>query len=77
MSYCSHIPQLLNDVRNAFLSLGIKTSKIILNRQIYISEKASIEKYLREIGFSNSKHLKRLERLKANPAAKTDIEHTE
>lgn len=64
--YVSHIPQLLNDVRNSFLKLGIKTSKIMNNRQIYISEKANIEKYLKEIGFCNSKHLKRLENLKSH-----------
>lgn len=60
ISFVSHIPKLLGDVRNSFIKLGFNPSKIIRERQIFLSRKADIQKYTQEIGFSNSKHLKRL-----------------
>ena len=51
---------LLNDTRNAFIKLGFNPSKIILNKQFFLSRKSDITKYLKEIGFSNKKHLDRL-----------------
>lgn len=56
--------KLLADVRKAFIILGFSPSKIICNRDVYLSRKSDIEKYLREIGFSNEKHIKRLQGFK-------------
>jgi len=66
ISFCNHNVRLLSDVRNAFVDLGFHPSKIIQNN-VYLSRKSDIEKYLREIGFSNWKHVKRLQEFKNSP----------
>ncbi len=60
INYTSHIPNLLNDVREGLISLGFYPSKIIKNRQIFLSSKNDVNKYINEIGFSNKKNLNRL-----------------
>lgn len=52
--------KLLEDSREGFIKLGFYPSKIIKNRQFFISRKDNISKYLKEIGFSNKKHKDRL-----------------
>jgi hypothetical protein len=64
ISFVSHIPALLNDVRQALLKLGLLPSKIISNREIYLTSKQTVDEYIRTIGFNNSKHLKRIKILK-------------
>lgn len=59
ISFTNHNAQLLEDTRNAFISVGFNPSKTILNRTFYISRQGEIRKYLKEVGFSNKKHLKR------------------
>lgn len=51
---------LLNDARKIFILLGFNPSKIICGNVFYISRQNEIDKYLKEIGFSNKKHLDRL-----------------
>jgi len=51
-------PILLQDMRKAFLELGYHPSKITWNK-IYLTRQAEIDKYVNEIGFSNSHHYKR------------------
>ncbi|MFA5855939.1 MAG: LAGLIDADG family homing endonuclease [Candidatus Pacearchaeota archaeon] len=63
ISFTSYIPNLMNDVRNSFLKLGFNPSEIIRCKDITISRKEDIKKYLKEIGFSNDKHLKRYQNL--------------
>lgn len=63
ISFTSYIPSLINDVHRFLNKLGIKTSKIIMNRRIYISNKSGVNKYTKIIGFSNPKHLRRLQNL--------------
>lgn len=60
ISFVNHNATLLNDVRKAFLKLGFHPSKLINRRQFYISRQEEIKKYLKEIGFSNNKHLNRV-----------------
>ncbi|MBA7698010.1 hypothetical protein ES703_106684 [subsurface metagenome] len=60
ISYTSHIPNLLKDVREALISLGFNPSKVIRERQIFLSRKEDINKYVKEIGFGNQKNLNRL-----------------
>ena len=62
--FTSYIPPLLNDVRDSLIILGFHPSKIIKGNQIFITRKEDIEKYFKEIGFSNEKHLKRIENFK-------------
>jgi hypothetical protein len=64
ISFTSYIPKLMGDVRNSFMSLGFHPSKILREKEIYLSSKDDVNKFLKEIGFSNNKHLKRLQRLK-------------
>ena len=60
ISFTNYDKKLLQDTRESFIKLGFSPSKIILNKQFFISKKKEIDKYLKEIGFSNEKHLNRL-----------------
>jgi len=66
ISFTSHVFKLLNDVHSSFIKLNFSPSKIIRERQIFISSKEKVARYIREIGFNNQKHLKRLEILQQN-----------
>lgn len=57
--------RLLKDTRRAFLKLGFKISKICGNRtkegtKIYLTRKDQIEKFYKEVGFSNPKHRRKV-----------------
>lgn len=65
--FTNHNIRLLNDTRGAFIKLGFNPSKIINKRNFYLSRKLEIEKYLKEIGFSNMKHKERFKRFKKSP----------
>jgi intein/homing endonuclease len=60
ISFTNYNLTLLKDVREAFIKLGFSPSKIIRERDICVSKKIEISKYLKEIGFSNKKHQDRL-----------------
>ena len=62
INFTNHNNTLLNDARKAFIALGFNPSKIINNRQFFISRQEEIAKYLEEIGFKNQKHLLRLQK---------------
>jgi hypothetical protein len=51
---------LLNDVRKSLIKLGINPSKIICDKSIVITKKSEIEKFYKVIGFSNPKHLNKI-----------------
>ena len=56
---------LLRDARNALIKLGFKVSKICGNRtehgtKFYITRKDQINKFYKEIGFSNLKHKQKI-----------------
>ncbi|MFH2028500.1 MAG: LAGLIDADG family homing endonuclease, partial [Nanoarchaeota archaeon] len=59
INFTNHNKKLLNDARLAFIKLGFHPSKIICNNKIYISRKEDIVRYIKEIGFSNNKHINR------------------
>ena len=61
---------LLKDLREAFLKLDFKISNICGKRtkegtKIYLTRKDQIEKFYKEIGFSNPKHIVKLEKIRA------------
>lgn len=60
MEFTNHNKTLLNDARAAFIKLGFNPSKIISNKKIFISRQSDIARYIREIGFSNNKHIERI-----------------
>ncbi len=63
--FTNHNIALLKDTREAFIELGFSPSKLMNNRQFYLSRQAEIERYIKEIGFSNKKHLNRFIKFKA------------
>ncbi len=65
ISFTNHDYRLLYDSRNVFISLGFTPSKLIDNKKYYISKQSEIEKYLKEIGFSNDKHKNRYNKFKS------------
>ncbi len=62
ISFTSYIPKLIEEVRNSFLKLGFHPSKIIREKQIFLTRKQDINHYLNTIGFNNDKHLNRLKK---------------
>ena len=54
---------LLQDVRDGLLSLGVNCSKIS-NKDIYITKKSELRKFLKLIGFSNSRHFEKVKKWK-------------
>ena len=60
MDFTNYNRTLLDDTRAAFIRLGFNPSKIICNNKFFISRQDDIARYIREIGFSNNKHIERL-----------------
>ena len=56
--------RLLNSAREGFIKLGYNPSNIT-NDVFYLSRQKEIHKYLKEINFSNKKHLDRLKNFKS------------
>jgi len=56
ISFTAHNKKLMSDVRIALQTLGYFPSKVICGTKLYISRQSDIQKYIREIGFSNNKH---------------------
>ena len=63
INYTSYIPQLLKDVREGLIKIGFTPSKIICEKQIFLSKKKEINKYVSEIEFGNQKNLNRFKLL--------------
>lgn len=55
---------LLEDTRKAFLLLGFKISNISMGNKIYLTRKLDIDKFYKEVGFSNLKHILRYKKIK-------------
>jgi hypothetical protein len=51
---------LLNDVRNSLIFLGVNPSKIMRNKDIVITRKSELRKFLNDVGFHNFKHLNKV-----------------
>ena len=60
ITFTNHASNLLKDYRDALIKLGFYPSKIIRGYDVFLSRKKDIEKYISEVGFSNSKNLKRI-----------------
>lgn len=60
ITFTNHASRLLNDYREGLIKLGFFPSKIMRGHDVYLSSKQDVEKYIKEIGFSNSKNLKRV-----------------
>ncbi|MDP4039029.1 MAG: LAGLIDADG family homing endonuclease [Candidatus Pacearchaeota archaeon] len=52
--------RLLSDTRDSLIFLGINPSKITMNKKIAITKRSELQKFLKEVGFSNSKHYRKV-----------------
>ena len=60
ITFTNYASRLINDYRGGLIKLGFSPSKIMSGHDVYLSSKQDVEKYIKEIGFSNSKNLKRV-----------------
>ncbi|MEK6915921.1 MAG: LAGLIDADG family homing endonuclease [Nanoarchaeota archaeon] len=65
--FTNYNPVLLNAVRDSLLSLEIGVSKISRGRDITITKKSELRKFLKEVGFSNNKHLDKVKMWNISP----------
>jgi len=63
--FTNYNQSLLADVRECLLSLGVNCSEIS-RRDIYITRKSELRKFLKLIGFNNDKHLNKVKMWKLN-----------
>ena len=66
IDFCNKNQYLLEDVRESLICLGIYPSKISKRKDIYITKKEEIRKFLKLVGFRNPKHLCRLKMFNLN-----------
>jgi len=59
IDYTSYIPKLLNEVREGLILSGFHPSKIINNQHIFLSRQEEVDRYVKDVGFANSKNLNR------------------
>lgn len=59
LSYCNKSKPLLTSTRRMLLSMGYFPSRVSNNKNVYITRRADLLRYHKEIGFSNKKHEKR------------------
>lgn len=57
IGFTNYNSKLLNEVRQSLVLFGISPSKIMRNRDIVITKKSELRKFLNEVGFHNFKHL--------------------
>lgn len=63
INFTNYNIQLLEDVFNSLIFLGINPSKISMGCKIYITKRSELRKFLKLISFSNYKHLKKVKKL--------------
>lgn len=60
INFTNYNSTLLNDARNGLIKLGFTPSKIIIGKMFNLSKQKEIKRYVKEIGFKNQKHVRRL-----------------
>lgn len=60
--FTNYNKKLMNNVRESLLSFGINPSKVTKGRDLLITKKSELKKFLNEIGFKNSRHLDKVEK---------------
>jgi len=60
INFCNKNPVLMEDVRNSLINLRIFPSKISKEKDLYITKKEEITKFLKLIEFRNSKHFNKV-----------------
>ncbi len=59
-SFTSYNLPLLRDIRESLLRLDINCSKISKGKEIYITKKSELRKFLKLVGFHNHRHLNKI-----------------
>ncbi len=54
--FTSNSPPLLNDVRDSLFSLGMAPSRVTNGNKVYLTKRSELQKFLKEVGFSNPRH---------------------
>jgi len=67
LNFCNYNRTLLFDVKKAFEDLEFFVTINKDKNEIFISRQKDVEKYINEIGFSNQKHLNRLQKFRNSP----------
>lgn len=73
INFCGKNQILLRDVREALLSLGINASKVSKEKDIYITKKEELRKFLKLVGFHNPKHLNKIKMWNIAPSSSGQI----
>ncbi len=64
ISFRNESQLLLESARRILIQLGFTPSRITVSNNIHLTRKDDVRKYIIDIGFSNSKHLKRIQNIK-------------
>ena len=63
IAFTNHNRVLLDDVRDSLIELGMSPSKIVSGRRVYLTKKSELQKFLKQIGFSNVRHFEKFKML--------------
>ncbi len=64
INFCNKNQYLLNDVRDSLIKLRINPSKISKEKDLYITKRSELKRFLKVVGFHNPKHLNKVKMLK-------------
>ena len=67
ISFRNYNPTLIKDVRDSLVLVGINCSRISKGNEITITKKSELLKFLKEIGFHNSKHIDKIRKYNLAP----------
>ena len=67
IAFTSHNKVLLEDVREGLISLGIFPSKIVNGKRVYVTKRSELQKFLKLIGFANSRHFNKVKMFNLAP----------
>ena len=73
IGFTSYIPSLQRDFIDSLNRLGIKSSKVICNRNIFITSKKDVALFLERVGFNNPKNVERLLNIAPSSSGQTKL----
>jgi len=74
INFCNYNPKLLHDVRDSLISLGILPSRVTKGKEFNITKKSELRKFLKGVGFNNSRHLNKVKMWKIAPSSSGQIQ---
>jgi len=73
INFSNRNSRLLNEVRDSLILLGIFPSNITKGKEINITKKSELRKFIKLIGFSNPKHLNKIDAERIAPSSSGQI----